>query len=564
MAYIEKKKIKGHNYFYLKESKRIQGKVKTKTIAYLGKTKKQAQEKLKQLQTKKHKQQIPKCIPFTYEDILELASRRSLFYPSAEIYTNAPAGFWNFGPYGTSIRRKIIQLWRKELVEKEDMIEIYGSQILPEEVFQASGHLKSLVDPIIRCKKCKLIYRADKLLSTKLNKLIPESISEKEFDELIQKNKIKCPKCNSELSKTKKVSLMVETKIGISNPKQCYLRPEACQSIFLDFLRMSKTMRLILPKGIAQVGRAFRNEISPRQSLFREIEFSQFEIEIFFNPKKINEINNFNEIKNYKLRILRTNKNKVEEISAQDLVNKKIVSGKLIAYYLARTQQLYEKYGIQKENIRFREVSKEEKPFYSKETFDLEVLTKLGWIELVACNYRTDYDLKVHSKGSKQDLTFTEDNKKFTPHIFEISAGVDRTFYAIIDNAFKKEIVEGRKRIILSLNPKLSPYDTALFPLVNKKGLPEKAKEILKELRNSNFTVFYDAKDSIGRRYRRCEEVGISNAITIDFQTLKDNTVTLRDSTTMKQIRIKINKLKDKITKFLEGKPIKELGKIIN
>jgi len=563
MVYIEKKKIKGHNYYYLKESKRINGKVKTKTLAYLGKTKKEAQEKLKQIQMQQQKPiKSTKPLSFKYQDIIELALRRSLFYPSAEIYPNAPAGFWNFGPYGASIRRKIIQLWRKELVEKEDMLEIYGSQILPEEVFQASGHLKSLIDPILKCKKCKAIYRADKLLSTKLKKSIPESLSEKEFDYLIQKNKIKCPNCNSELSKTKKISLMIKTNIGIANPKICYLRPETCQSIFLDFLRMVKTMRLTLPKGIAQVGRAFRNEISPRQSLFREVEFSQLEAEIFFNPEKINEINNFNEIKNYKLRILRANQKNIKEISVQELVNKKIVSGKLIAYYLARTQQLYEKYGIKKENIRFREV-KEEKPFYSKETFDLEILTKLGWIEVVACNYRTDYDLKVHSKGSKQDLSITENGKKFIPHIFEISAGVDRTFYAIIDNAFKKEIVEGRERRILALNPKLSPYDTAIFPLVNKENLPEKAKEIMKELKKSNLTVFYDAKDSIGRRYRRCEEVGISNAITVDFQTLKDNTVTLRDSISMKQIRVKINKLKETILKFIEGKPLEKLGKLI-
>ncbi|MEW6063368.1 MAG: glycine--tRNA ligase [Nanoarchaeota archaeon] len=497
-----------------------------------------------------------------YDELAEWASRRSIFYPASEIY-NRPAGLWDFGPYGEAIRRKIINFWRKEFVQKEDMLEIYGAQIMPEDVFKASRHLKSFNDPFVECKKCKTLHRADELISNAIKKHIPEATSDKGLDNLIEKNKIKCTRCKGDLSSVKRFNMLVKAVIGLTKESNCYLRPEACQSIFLDFDRMMKTMRVRLPKGIAQVGRAFRNEISPRQSLIRQVEFSQFEAEVFFNPDKINGVENFDAVKNYKIRVLLLDKNKVEEISANELINKKIVSGKLIAYYLARTQQLYEKYGIPKEKIRFRQVGKDERPFYSKETFDLEIETSLGWIEVIANNYRTDYDLKGHMEGSGKDLTVSEkDGNKFLPHIWEISGGVDRTFFAIIDNAFKKDKVNGEERIFLNLNPKLAPYDTAILPLVNKDGIPEKAREILNILRE-DFDVFYDDSGSIGRRYRRLDEIGVTGEITIDYNTIKDKTITIRDRNSTKQIRVKINDLKDVLSKFLKGEKLEKLGKLI-
>ncbi len=497
-----------------------------------------------------------------YDEIMEWASRRSIFYPCCEIY-NGPAGFWNFGPYGEAIRRKIIELWRKELVQKENMLEIYGSQIMPEAVFKSSSHLTSFYDPITQCKKCKNFYRADELITKIIKKVFPEATPIEKLTGIIKKYKIKCPKCDSQLTPVKKFNMMIKTEIGVSS-KACYLRPEACQTIFLDFIRMVKTMRVTLPKGIAQVGRAFRNEISPRNSLFREVEFSQFEAEIFFNHKKINEIENFNDIKNYEIRVLRLNKEEIEEIKASDLVKKKIISGNLIAYYMAIVQQLYEKYGIPLEKMRFREVAKDERPFYSKETWDFEILTDLGWIEVIANNLRQDYDLKGHMEGSKKDLTITEDNEKFIPWIWEISGGVDRTFYAIIDNAFKKEKVEKEERIFLDLIPELSPYDAAIFPLVNKDKLPEKSKEILKILKESGFNVIYDYKDSIGRRYRRLDECGVKYILTIDYDSINKNDCTIRERNSMKQIRVKIKDLTEILTKLLKGEKLSKFGKFIN
>ncbi|MBU2639780.1 MAG: glycine--tRNA ligase [Nanoarchaeota archaeon] len=484
-----------------------------------------------------------------YEEIMEWASRRSIFYPSCEIY-NGPAGFWNFGPYGETIRRKIIELWRKKFVQKENMLEIYGSQIMPDEVFKASGHLTSFNDPITQCIRCKNFYRADELIKKITGEDHPEATPIDELSKVIKRKNIRCPKCDSQLSNAKKYNLMVKTNIGVSN-KECSLRPEACQTIFLDFNRMYKTMRITLPKGIAQVGRAFRNEISPRNSLFREIEFSQFEAEIFFNPKEINEIKNFEEIKDYKINLLRLDKKKIEKIKAKDLIKKEIVSGKLIAYYLARTQQLYEKYGIPLKKMRFREVSKNERPFYSKETWDFEVLTGLGWIEVIANNYRGEYDLKGHSEGSNKDLSVIENNEKFIPHIWEVSGGVDRTFYVVIDNAFKKEKVKKEKRIFLDLISELSPYDTAIFPLVNKDNLPEKSKEVAQMLKNAGFNILEDTKDSIGRRYRRLDECGLKYAITIDYDSIKNNDCTIRERNSMEQIRVKIKDLKEIFRKLI-------------
>ena len=496
-----------------------------------------------------------------YDKILELASRKSLFYPSAEIYPNAPAGFWDFGPIGQAIRRKVVDFWSHEFVNKENMLEIHGSQILPQSVFEGSGHLKSFADPIVQCSKCKKFERADKLISEIIGKNVPESSPIDKLDDLIKEKKIKCQKCKGELGNVSKFNMMVESLVGKQGELKTFLRPEACQSIFLNFARMVKTMRLKLPQGIAQVGGAFRNEISPRQSITRSVEFSQMEAEIFFDPKKINELKNWREVKDYKLRILKLQSKNIEEIKAEDLVKQKLVPGRLIAYYLARTQQTWDKMGIPLEKLRFREVDKDERAFYSLATFDFEVLTSLGWLELIANNYRTDYDLKNHMEHSGTDLQYsTEESDKIIPHIWEISAGVDRTMFAILDTSMK----EGKEGLYLSLNPKLAPFDCAIFPLVNKDDLPELAEKIKKDLQESWFEVFYDDSGSIGRRYARSDEIGIPFNITVDHDSIKSNTVTIRDRDSTKQIRVNIKELKTILSSLKENKELKDFGKYIN
>ena len=315
------------------------------------------------------------------EELQNLALRRNLFYPAAEIYSSAPAGFWDFGPDGATIRRKVVDFWRKELVQKERFLEIYGAQILPEAVFRASGHLESFNDPIVQCKKCNSLHRADKLIADAANDIIPESLSTPELDSLITKHKVKCPKCGSaNFGEVRKFNMMMRVDIGATGDQTCYLRPETCQSIFCDFMRIYKGSRRTLPLGLAQAGASFRNEISPRNTLLRERELGQMEIEIFFNPGKINEIDAWEEVENYKLNLFLLKDKKVHNVPCKEAVDKKLVSGKLIAYYLARVQQLYHKFGIPVEKMRFRELEDTERAFYAKETWDFEVETDLGWI----------------------------------------------------------------------------------------------------------------------------------------------------------------------------------------
>ena len=280
------------------------------------------------------------------------------------------------------------------------------------------------------------------------------------------------------------------------------------------------------------------------------------EVEIFFNPLKINEIDGWDEVENYKLNLFLLKDKKVHNVPCKEAVEKKLVSGKLIAYYLSRVQQLYNKFGIPVEKMRFRELEDTERAFYAKETWDFEVETDLGWIELIACNYRTDYDLKGHGQVSKQDLKVKEegDNEAFIPHVFEISAGIDRTFYVVLDLAFRKEKRGPEERIYMDLNPHLAPYLAGVFPLVKKEGLYEKAGQISKELEGFGFDVFFDEKGSIGKRYARVDEIGVPYALTVDFDTMKDNTVTLRDRNSLGQKRVKVSELPELFWKLSIGK----------
>ncbi len=488
-----------------------------------------------------------------YENIVNWALRRGIFYPASEIYSNSPAGFYDFGPYGAAIRRKIIDVWRKEIVNKTSMMEIYGAQIMPADVFKASGHLASFNDPVTQCTKCNTLHRADKILEDATKEHFPEAMADDEFTKEIEKHKVKCPRCKGELAKVKRFNMMVKTEVGVSTKSETYLRPETCQSIFCDFQRIMKTMRLKLPQGIAQVGRSFRNEISPRQSLIRQVEFSQMEAEVFFDPEQINEVEGFDEVKDHPIQILRTNSEKIESILARSLVDKGVVSGKLIAYFLAHTQRFFETLGIPREKMRFREVGKDERAFYSKETWDFEVETSLGWLELVANNNRADYDLKAHASGSKQDLHFVyPDGKKIIPHVWEISIGLDRTFYCVLEHSYKEEEKNNDKRVVLSLKPEIAPLTVAVFPLLsNKDELKKKEKEVHEIL--SCFDAFYDVTGSIGKRYARMDEIGCSWAVTIDFDSLKDEDVTLRDRDSAEQKRIKIKDLKQTIYELYTG-----------
>jgi glycyl-tRNA synthetase len=475
----------------------------------------------------------------TYDTIMKLALERGFYFPSCEIYSDAHAGFWEYGPTGTGIKNKFLELWRRELLRRDDMIEIDGSQIMSKNVFVASGHLDNFTDPIIKCKDCGATFRADRYITEKTGKDIPELFSGREIDKIIEQYNLKCPNCKGTFADSDRFSMMFIVEIGPSK-EEAFLRPETCQSIFVDFPRIFKTMRGRLPLAVAQVGKSFRNEIAPRQSLLRLREFYQAEIEVFCNPDRLNDLSKFEQVKDTRLNLFM--KNSLKTINAEDAVREGHLPNNLVAYYMSLLTLFYSKTGMIMERTRFRELSDNEKAFYASTAFDFEVETSIGWLELVACNYRSDYDLKRHSAISKQNLYVIDpsDNSKVLPHLFELSMGIDRSIYSILEHSYFEDIEA--KRIVLRLVPQLAPVLLGVFPLVTKDGLREKAQDIYSKLK-LDYSTFYDESGSIGRRYRRLEEIGAPFALTVDNQTMKDETVTIRYRDTMLQERVKVSEI---------------------
>ena len=472
-----------------------------------------------------------------YDQVMQLALERGFYFPSCEVYADAQAGFWEYGPSGVSLKNKFIELWRRELVRRDRMMEIDGSQIMSQSVFEASGHLSSFADPIIRCQQCKSIYRADKLIAEVTSIEVPESADLSEFDKIISEKNLGCPKCKGKFDRVHRFNMMFKVGIG-PELEPAYLRPETCQSIFVDFPRIFKTMRGKLPLGIAQIGKSFRNEISPRQSLLRLREFYQAEIEVFCNPNKLDSNEKFSEIEDTEIRIMIGDD--IKTMSCRQALDSSILPNKLVAYYLALLVEFYKKTGIDIKKSRFRKLGDKEKAFYASVAFDFEVETSIGWLELVACNYRSDYDLKSHANTSRQKFEVLDDDVKVLPHVFELSMGIDRSLYTILEHNFHED--KQNDRVVLSLKPYLAPIHVGILSLVKKDGLAEKTDEVFSKLR-TKYDAFLDHAGAIGRRYRRLDEVGVPFAITIDHQTLQDETITVRNRDSMSQERIKISEL---------------------
>jgi len=482
-----------------------------------------------------------------YDNVMKLALERGFYFPSCEVYGDSQAGFWEYGPNGVSIKNKFLELWRQQLVRRDRMLEIDGSQIMSKSVFEASGHLGNFADPIVKCKECKSTFRADKLIVDASEVEIPESSDLNEFDNVIKEKAISCPKCNGSLDNTKKFNMMFKVGIG-PEEEEAYLRPETCQSIFVDFPRLFKTMRGKLPIGIAQVGKSFRNEIAPRQSLLRLREFYQAEIEVFCNPNKLDVLDKFSEIENTTLRI--QNEQEVVTVTCKQAVESGIIPNKFVAYYLGLLSEFYEKTGIDMNKSRFRKLGEKEKAFYAEVAFDFEVETTIGWLELVACNYRSDYDLSSHAKKSKEKFEVMDNDEKVLPHVFEISMGIDRSLYCVLEHGYRDD--KENERVVLSIRPYLAPVHVGVLSLVKKDGLAEKTNDVYLNIK-TKFDSFLDHAGAIGRRYRRLDEIGAPFAITIDHQTKDDDTVTIRSRDSMSQDRVKIKDLEEilsKVTRF--------------
>ncbi len=488
------------------------------------------------------------------ENIIEVAKRRGFFWQNAQLHGGI-AGFYDYAHLGLLLKRKWENKWREFFLGLDDnFYEIGSCCILPEPVFKASGHLASFVDPVARCSKCGNTERADQLLEG----ILKESYEGKTLEEMmgiIRKHDLRCPKCKGGLEEVGTLNMMFPVGIGTGNDaKVGYLSPETAQGAYINFRLEFEALRRQLPMGLAIVGKAFRNEIAPRNTLIRMREFTQAELQIFFDPSKIGEHPKFGEVRKTKLRLFpvkNRESGKTDEIACDDAIIK-LKLPKFYVYHMAKIQEFY--LGVlklPKEKFRFRQLSDEEKAFYNKYHWDVEANTNsFGWVEVGGVHYRTDHDLAGHQKVSGQDQSVNIDGKRFIPHVLELSFGVDRNVYAIMDLSYREE----KERTVFSFPRLVSPYDAALFPLVNKDGLHEKAEEIRKKLRGEGIGLFFDDSGSIGRRYRRMDEAGVSLCITVDHQTLEDGTVTIRERDSMKQIRIKEKYLSRAIHALLSGK----------
>ncbi len=489
----------------------------------------------------------------TLQDLAVFCKKKGFIYPSSEIYGGL-AGFYDYGHLGTKLKHHFENLWRTYFLSLNDnFFEIETANIMPEKVFKASGHIDHFIDPIVKCSKCEFGDRADHLVEKNIKQRV-EGFSPEQLTKLIKENKLRCPQCKSEFQPVTVMNMMFPVKLGVGSGQIAYLRPETAQSPYVNFKLQYELQRKKLPLGLALIGRAYRNEISPRNLTLRQREFTQAELQIFFNPAKINEHRQFESVKNYPLRTLLVSdreKNVVVERSAQELVNSGLP--KFYVYHLVKIQQFYlEHLHIPQDKFRLYQLSDTEKAFYNKYHFDIEIeMQELGFVEVGGLHYRTDHDLAGHEKisGEKMEIFDEESGSKFIPHVLELSFGVDRNVYALLDLNYENN--KERGNIILHLPNQMIPFYCAVFPLVkNNAEIVAKAEKVY-QLLKAEFSCFYDEAGSVGRRYARADEMGVRYCITFDFDSLQDDAVTIRDRDTTQQERVKIGKLRERLRELL-------------
>lgn len=449
------------------------------------------------------------------EKVVSLAKRRGFVYPTSEIYGGL-SNSYDYGPAGAELLRNIRNLWWSEFIHKrDDMVGLDSQIILHPKTWEASGHVASFNEPMVEDKETRKRYRADYLIEKWLpkdSKIIVEEMAMDEMNEFIKENKVLSPDGNG-LTEIKKFNQLFETEIGsvAGEKSKVYLRGETAQGIFTNFKQVLDSTRVRLPFGIGQIGKSFRNEITTGQFIFRTLELEQAEIEYFFDPEVTRWEESFNSWKD----------------SMVGFVTKSL--------------------GIKMENLRWRRHTDKERSHYSKDTYDLDYNYPFGWKELWGIAYRTDYDLKQHMEFSGQSLEYVDPltNRKFIPHVIEPAVGIGRLFLVSLLDSYS----EDGDRVVLKLSPKVAPYKVAVFPLLaNKPELLEKARGIYKELKKS-LVVTWDDRGNIGKRYFAQDEIGTPWCVTVDFQTLGDNTVTVRDRDSGKQERLKV----DKLTEFFQN-----------
>ena len=560
------------------------------------------------------------------ELVNELARRRGFLWPAFELYGGA-AGFYDYGPLGAPLKRRIEDIWRQYFVIAEGFAEIEAPTIGVEGIFQASGHLSGFSDPLTGCKECKEVYRADHLIKHIIE--VPDALTNEEIYRCMQENEITCPECGGELSSVYEFNLMFKTMIGPGNKMTGYMRPETAQGMFINFPRLLRYFRGALPFAAVQIGKSYRNEISPRQGVIRLREFTQAEAEIFIDPRDKTHPR-FDEVKDIRMKFYSQEaqeKGEEEEMSFGEAVERGVVAHQTLAYYVARTYQYLLAVGIDPQKLRFRQHKSDEMAHYAADCWDAEVLLdRLGWIELVGVADRTDYDLKAHTTVSKVNLSvfvnYDQPKKRkktvvkpdfkalgpmfkskakavgealralapeqlagekiqvyvdggtididrslvsfesveeevrgeeVVPHVIEPSFGIDRILYSILDHSYYEDEIDGEKRAVLRFKPRVAPIEVAVLPLMDRSERVGPAKKILEELRSRGMRTDYDTSGSIGRRYRRNDEIGTPYEVTIDYETIEEGTVTIRDRDSMSQVRVARWQVVDKLQALLNG-----------
>lgn len=455
------------------------------------------------------------------DTLVSLAKSRGFVFAGSELYGGL-SNTWDYGPVGVLLKNNVKSAWWQKFVRESHLnVGIDAAILMNPEVWVASGHLGSFSDPLIDCKSCKARFRADKLIEdyaheNNIDDINPDGWSNEELLSYINEHDIKCPKCGKlDYTDIRQFNLMFKTFQGVTeeSSSEIYLRPETAQGIFVNFKNAQRTSRKQVPFGIAQIGKSFRNEITPGNFTFRTREFEQMELEFFVKPGEDDE---------------------------------------WFEYWRGFCRDWLLSLGMREEMMRMRDHAKEELSFYSKATTDIEYLFPFGWGELWGIANRTDYDLSKHMEHSKEDLNYLDPqtNEKYIPYVVEPSLGADRVTLAFLADAYREEELEdGTTRTVLKFHPRLAPYKVAVLPLTKK--LNEKAEEVYREL-VKYFDCDYDDKGSIGKRYRREDEIGTPFCVTIDFDTLEDNTVTLRDRDTMEQIRLNISEIRNYVEEKMQ------------
>jgi glycyl-tRNA synthetase len=481
-----------------------------------------------------------KSTEISIDELANFCKRKGFVYPSGEIYGGL-AGFWDYGHLGVELKNNLKkEWWNFHVQRREDVVGIDGSIITNRKVWQASGHEESFNDVLVICKKCKKLDKVDKH----------------------EIRKVRCI-CGGEFdwNNVKEIDQMFRTKVGLDGFS--YLRPETAQLIFTNFKFVHNNARLKLPFGIAQVGKVFRNEIAPRDFLFRLREFEQMEVEYFIDPQQLCPY----EIGDTKILVysssMQSNDTELRKMKFKEIIKQRIIKTDWHAYWLEQEFLWFLSLGADPEKFRIRQHTKEEKSHYAVDTWDLEYSFPFGWKELQGMANRADFDLKQHQEHSKVNLEImNKEDKKILPHVVcEPSQGVERAMLVFLLDAYKYD--KSRENVVLSLHPKLAPVKAAIFPLVKGEEFEKLARGIFNDLKNE-WNVVYDRGGSVGRRYARNDEIGTPMCITIDSQSLKDDTVTIRDRNTTEQVRVKINELRNVIREVIGGRDLLRFGRRVD